>query len=105
MFLGDHLMHSRDYSDETAHLIDQEVQRILTKQEARCREVLTDHRHALDLVARSLLEHETISGEEVNRLVAAATDTTGAPRSATTSNGTTGPAEPAVSDPSVADQS
>ena len=105
MFLGDHLMHSRDYSDETAHLIDQEVQRILTKQEARCREVLTDHRHALDLVARSLLEHETISGEEVNRLVAAATDTTGAPRSAPTSNGTTGPAEPAVSDPSVADQS
>ncbi|GIT45936.1 MAG: hypothetical protein Ct9H300mP12_05210 [Acidimicrobiales bacterium] len=60
VFLGDDLMHSRDYSDETAHLIDQEVQRILTKQEARCREVLTDHRHALDLVARSLLEHETI---------------------------------------------
>ena len=102
--LGDDLMHSRDYSDETAHLIDQEVQRILTKQEARCREVLTDHRHALDLVARSLLEHETISGEEVNRLVAAATDTTGATGSATTPNGAPEPMEPTVSDPSVADQ-
>ncbi len=75
VFLGDDLMHSRDYSDETAHLIDEEVQRILSQQEDRCRRLLTDHRHALDLVARSLLEHETISGEEVSRLTSAATDT------------------------------
>ena len=72
MFLGDELMSSRDYSDETAHLIDSEVQRILTDQEARCRLLLTEHRNALDLIARSLLEHETISGEEVGRLVSAA---------------------------------
>ena len=72
VFLGDELMSSRDYSDETAHLIDSEVQRILTDQEARCRLLLTEHRNALDLIARSLLEHETISGEEVGRLVSAA---------------------------------
>ena len=81
VFLGDDLMHSRDYSDETAHLIDEEVQRILGKQEGRCRTLLTEHRHALDLVARSLLEHETITGEEVGRLVAAATNP-GEPRDA-----------------------
>ena len=81
VFLGDDLMHSRDYSDETAHLIDEEVQRILGKQEGRCRTLLTEHRHALDLVARSLLEHETITGEEVGRLVAAATNP-GEPREA-----------------------
>lgn len=74
VFLGEDLMQSRDYSDETAHLIDEEVQRILFDQEERCRLLLTEHRHALDLVARSLLEHETINGDEVARLAAAATN-------------------------------
>ena len=49
-----------------------EVQRILTDQESRCRDLLVEHRHALDLVARALLEHETIDGDEVARLVALA---------------------------------
>jgi cell division protease FtsH len=69
VFLGEDLMHSRDYSDETARVIDEEVERILRRQEDRCRDVLTRHRNALDLVARALLEHETISGDEVHRLV------------------------------------
>ena len=69
VFLGDDLMTSRDYSDETARVIDKEVQRILTQQESRCRDLLAEHRHALDLVARALLEHETIDGAEVARLV------------------------------------
>ena len=69
VFLGDDLMHSRDYSDETARVIDQEVERILREQQDRCRAVLTEYRHALDLVARALLEHETISGDEVMRLI------------------------------------
>jgi cell division protease FtsH len=69
VFLGDDLMHSRDYSDETARVIDEEVERILREQEERCRRVLEEHRNGLDLVARSLLEHETIDGAEVERLV------------------------------------
>ena len=69
VFLGDDLMHTRDYSDETARVIDEEVERILRDQEDRCREVLQEHRNGLDLVARSLLEHETIDGSEVYRLV------------------------------------
>jgi cell division protease FtsH len=69
VFLGDDLMHTRDYSDETARVIDEEVQRILREQEERCREVLTEHRNGLDLVARALLEHETVDGAEVYRLV------------------------------------
>ena len=69
VFLGDDLMHTRDYSDDTARVIDEEVQRILTDQEDRCRKLLTDHRNALDRLARALLEHETISGDEVGRLV------------------------------------
>jgi cell division protease FtsH len=70
VFLGEDLMHSRDYSDETARVIDEEVERILRHQEERCRETLTEHRAGLDLVARALLEHETIDGSEVYRLVA-----------------------------------
>jgi cell division protease FtsH len=70
VFLGDDLMHSRDYSDETARVIDEEVERILREQEERCRQTLTEHRRGLDLVARALLEHETIDGSEVYRLVA-----------------------------------
>jgi len=70
VFLGDDLMHSRDYSDETARVIDEEVERILREQEERCRQVLTENRNGLDLVARALLEHETIDGSEVYRLVA-----------------------------------
>ncbi len=69
VFLGDDLMHSRDYSDETARVIDEEVERILREQEDRCRVVLTEQRKGLDLVARALLEHETIDGDEVYRLV------------------------------------
>ncbi|MGQ0616761.1 MAG: ATP-dependent zinc metalloprotease FtsH [Acidimicrobiia bacterium] len=69
VFLGEDLMHSRDYSDETARVIDEEVSKILREQEDRCRQLLTDNRGGLDLVARALLEHETIDGAEVHRLV------------------------------------
>jgi cell division protease FtsH len=70
VFLGDDLMHTRDYSDDTARVIDEEVERILREQEDRCRNLLEEHRNGLDLVARALLEHETIDGSEVERLVA-----------------------------------
>lgn len=69
VFLGEDLMATRDYSDETARVIDEEVERILRDQQSQCREVLTEYRHGLDLVARALLEHETISGGEVQRLI------------------------------------
>jgi cell division protease FtsH len=72
VFLGEDLMHTRDYSDDTARIIDEEVEKILRDQEQRCRETLTDHRNGLDLVARALLEHETIDGTEVERLISVA---------------------------------
>jgi hypothetical protein len=69
VFLGEDLIHTRNYSDETARVIDEEVERILRDQEERCRVALGEHRHGLDLVARALLEHETIDGSEVTRLI------------------------------------
>jgi len=72
VFLGEDLMHTRDYSDETARIIDEEVEQILRAGEERCRQTLIRERKGLDLVARALLEHETIDGAEVNRLIALA---------------------------------
>ena len=69
VFLGEDLMHTRDYSDDTARVIDEEVERILRQAQESCREVLTANRNGLDLVARALLEHETIDGTEVSRLL------------------------------------
>jgi cell division protease FtsH len=69
VFLGEDLVHTRDYSDDTARVIDEEVERILREEEDRARKVLTEYRDGLDAVAAALLEHETITGAEVARLV------------------------------------
>ena len=79
VFLGDDMMQSREYSERTAELIDAETQRILNDQEDRCRDLLRTNRKALNLVARNLLEHETLSGAEVNRLIMVANGDLGAP--------------------------
>ncbi len=72
VFLGEDLMTSgREYSDETARMMDEEIARILVEQEQRAGELLAKHRRGLDLVAEALLERETIDGGEVNRLVQA----------------------------------
>jgi len=69
VFLGEDLMHTRDYSDHTSTMIDDEVERILREQEARAIEVLTLHRRGLEALARALLEHETLDGEAAARLI------------------------------------
>jgi len=48
VFLGEDLMHTRDYSDHTSQIIDDEVERILREQEVRAIEVLTLHRRGLE---------------------------------------------------------
>jgi cell division protease FtsH len=69
VFLGEDLMHSRDYSDVTSRVIDEEVERILREQEVRASRLLEEHRRGLGEVAKALLEKETINGNEVGRLV------------------------------------
>ena len=65
VFLGEDLVHTRDYSDETARVIDEEVERILRDEENRARKVLGEYREGLEAIARALLERETLDGEEV----------------------------------------
>ncbi len=69
VFLGEDMMQSKSYSDDTAHTIDIEAQMILMTTEARVTKVLTDFRAGLDAIGEALVEHEEISGEEVARLV------------------------------------
>ncbi len=70
VFLGEDLMtQGREFSDETARTIDDEVSRILHEQEARATQLISKHRKALENVAEALLEKETIDGAEVARIV------------------------------------
>jgi cell division protease FtsH len=70
VFLGEDLMTgAREYSDDTARLVDEEINKILREQEVRATELLTKHRVGLDLVAQALLEKETIDGATVSELI------------------------------------
>ena len=69
VFLGEGLVSGRDYSDDTARIIDEEVERILRTQEGRARQALVEHRGALDRIAAALLDKETITGEQVAQLI------------------------------------
>jgi cell division protease FtsH len=69
VFLGEELLHTRDYSDATARVIDEEVSRILDEQAARARQVLEAHRHSLDVLAETLVAKETLDGAEVTELI------------------------------------
>jgi cell division protease FtsH len=69
VFLGEDLMHTRDYSEDTSKIIDDEVERILRAEEQRAMDILTKHRGGLNAIARALLDNEIIDGAEVSRLV------------------------------------
>ena len=89
VFLGEDMMQSKSYSSATQKLVDDEIRRILFEAEDACRDLLVEYRHGLDLVARALLEHETISGSEVERLIEISRqpDTTSASQSLIESDG------------------
>ena len=63
---------ARGYSEHTQWLVDQEVAALLARAEARARELLTRHREALTQLTAALLAQETITGDEVRALAAAA---------------------------------
>ena len=69
VFLGHSVAQRKNVSDATAELIDQEVREIIEAGEMKAREVLTENRDSLDRLAKALLEHETLTGDEVALLV------------------------------------
>ena len=68
VFLGRDFAQTKDYSEETAGIIDEEVKKIVDKAYNRAREILTEHIDKLHAVAGVLLEKEKIEGEEFNSI-------------------------------------
>jgi cell division protease FtsH len=68
-FLGAELSRGREHSEITAREIDQEVKRLLTEAHERARDIVRTHRAELERIAAALLLYETISGEEISRLI------------------------------------
>jgi cell division protease FtsH len=93
----------RGYSEHTQWLVDQEVTALLTNAETRARDLLTRHRDALDRLTAALLEHETVTGDQVRALAQAASPVplpAGTPVSLPSGTPVSRPAGPPVSLPS-----
>jgi cell division protease FtsH len=60
---------SREYSDETARIIDEEVKKLIAGLEMETRKMLEDHRQRIDDVAQALLKYETLDGNDVGRIM------------------------------------
>ncbi len=69
MFLGRDLFEERNYSEQTAVLIDEEIRRLIDVCYERARHTLIEHRAQLELLANTLLEQEVLEGEEVKKLL------------------------------------
>ncbi|MEP6847772.1 MAG: ATP-dependent zinc metalloprotease FtsH [Acidobacteriota bacterium] len=70
IFLGREISQHRDYSEDTAIKIDQEVQKIISAQYERARSIIVDNKDALIRLAEALLEFETLDGVQIRRVVA-----------------------------------
>jgi cell division protease FtsH len=69
-FLGREMSHSRDYSEEIASAIDDEVRRLIESSHDEAWEILVQYRDVLDSLVLQLLEHETLSREAVLQIFA-----------------------------------
>jgi len=69
IFLGKEITSSKDYSEQTAVLIDTEVRGIVEKAHEQALRLLRENLDKLHLLAKTLLERETIDGDQMNRLL------------------------------------
>ena len=68
VFLGRDFAQTKDYSEETANIIDEEVKKIVDRAYNRAVEILSAHADKLHAVAGVLLEKEKIEGEEFDKI-------------------------------------
>lgn len=68
IFLGREISEQRDYSEAVAEEIDGEVRRLVAESYTKAVEILTTYREQLDAVAQKLLESETISRDEFEKI-------------------------------------
>jgi cell division protease FtsH len=65
VFLGHSVAQTTNMSDETAQLIDSEVRKFIEDGEQTARRILTEKREQWEMIAKALLEYETLSGQEI----------------------------------------
>jgi cell division protease FtsH len=70
IFLGREISQHRDFSEETARLIDAEVRRFVDEGYQSATQILSTHREALERIAQALLEREVLDASEVTMLIA-----------------------------------
>jgi cell division protease FtsH len=70
IFLGREIAQHRDYSEETSIRIDSEVRKIVTEQYERATKIIQENRDTLVRLADELLEHESLDGVQIRRIVA-----------------------------------
>jgi cell division protease FtsH len=73
IFLGREIAQHRDFSEETAIKIDEQVKKIVTAQYERAKSILEENRDTMVRLAECLLERESLDGVEIRRIVAGLT--------------------------------
>jgi cell division protease FtsH len=69
VFLGRDLIQQREFSEETSREIDREIKRILEEAEERAKEIIMKNRDKLDILVKELLEKETLTSEEIDKIL------------------------------------
>jgi len=69
IFLGREIAQHRDYSERTAQRIDEEVKRIVMDAYNRAKRLLEENMNALNMLAKTLLEKETLDGAEIDKIL------------------------------------
>jgi cell division protease FtsH len=67
-FLGREMAEPKDFSEETARIIDEEVRRIVQEMEEKAEKTLESNRESLEILAQALRENETLEKEEIDEL-------------------------------------
>ena len=70
IFLGREIAQHRDFSEDTAIKIDQEVKKIISEQYERAKGIITDNRDTMIRLSETLLERESLDGVQIRRIVA-----------------------------------
>ena len=69
VFLGHSTSAATNISAKTAQVIDEEIRSIVDRTYARAKKILEENADALEVLAQGLLEHETLSGEEIRKIL------------------------------------
>ncbi len=69
IFLGREIAQHSDYSENTAQEIDSEIRRVVMDSYNRAKSLIGGHRTELDRLANALLEHESLAGDEIDRVI------------------------------------